>query len=206
MSSALPALGIPCLICALGVHALAAALAIAWVERNPVSGRPEEPVFRLTLGPGALLPNMISVPPAIPICGGSPVAGRPAVLLHDLKREIEVLGRAHAWAGEYVGLGRHLYIAPHSGAWLDQGGGTRTYRVSCDEFDGTTSILAGERNYVPVHWGQRHYLIDVDEWSQFVKAVRTGTEPRSQAGGRFLLRAGDERLPVEDVPLIMGSP
>ena len=167
---------------------------------------PEEPAFQLTLGPGALLPDEIMMPPVLPICGGSPATRRPDVLLPDVQRETEALGRDHPWAGEYQANGRHLFISPRSGSWLDERDRTMTYPVACDEYDGTTSIVAGDREYVSVHWGQRHYLIEISEWSQFVKAVRAGTEPRAEADGPFLLRVGDERLPVEDVPLIQGSP
>jgi hypothetical protein len=196
---------IQCLVLAGGVHVLAAAIAFACLAPHAPAVRPEEPLFHLTLSHSALVPDYVCLPPILPHCGSEPRPS-PTVLPPELERELKALGRDHAWAGEYLARGRNLFIAPRCGSWLDEGGRTLAHPVECSDYEGITSITAWERQYLSVHWGQRHYLIEVNEWSRFVKALRSGAEPRHERDGPFLLRAGDELLPVEDLPVIMGTP
>lgn len=48
---------------------------------------------------------------------------------------------------------------------------------------------------VPVQWGPRRYLVPEREFPGFASAINHGMEPDSP--GLFLLRAGDEKKPVE---------
>ncbi|MFO1021633.1 MAG: hypothetical protein U0903_13195 [Planctomycetales bacterium] len=44
--------------------------------------------------------------------------------------------------------------------------------------------------YVPVTWGERHYLIPPKHLVGFCRAVYTGHEPREELHGQYLLQAG----------------
>jgi hypothetical protein len=51
-------------------------------------------------------------------------------------------------------------------------------------------------SFVPVRWGKRLYLVVPDDLVEFCNAVNQGLEPRDQIHGQFLLRRGDEEIPV----------
>jgi len=200
------ALWIPCIVGALGVHALVATLAHASPSERVPRASADETVFHLSLGTGRIVLGERLFPPWFSDCRASPPPARAAVWLPDIEREIQAHGRDHPWAGQYTVHGRLLVIAPRCGAWDESDGYTSTGRVECGEHDGTEWILACGKAYVPVHWGPRHYLIKQAEWHRFVLAVRSGEEPRRESDGAFLLRAGDESLPVRGVPQTLGTP
>lgn len=54
--------------------------------------------------------------------------------------------------------------------------------------------------FVPIHWGDRTYLIADDEIVDFCNDVNNGREPRIRAHGRHLLRAGDENKQATGEP------
>lgn len=54
--------------------------------------------------------------------------------------------------------------------------------------------------YWPVNWGPRLYLIPKKEMLEFVNGINQGNEPRNSAHGRFYLREGDEKKPVNGFP------
>jgi hypothetical protein len=185
---------------------LAATLAYARLADPEPDACPENPVFRLTLGPSRIVLGELHLPPVVLICGGQPPREQETLWLPDIEREIEALGRDHPWAGEYLADGRRLVLAPRCGAWKESGGCTRTGRVHCDTYEGTVAILTCGEAYVSVQWGPRHYLIEQGEWERFVRDVRSGEEPRHAADGSFLLRAPDASLPVNGSPWILGAP
>lgn len=196
----------PYIAVAVALHGFVAALAYASFPMPRPVALPEEPEFHLALGPRVLLPDTLMLPAAWPGYGGLPRATPPDVLLREIEREIAALGRDHPWAGEYSARGKQLSIAPRCGSWLEERGSTLTASVDCTEFDGKWWIVAGDRAYVPVNWGRRHYLIEQNEWTPFVMAVRSGAEPRRQSYGQFLLRTGDELVSVEDERVTIGAP
>jgi hypothetical protein len=56
--------------------------------------------------------------------------------------------------------------------------------------------------FLPVVWGERHYLVPVDKALDFVNEINQGSEPRKNrlAGGMFYLRLGDEERAVQGIP------
>lgn len=65
--------------------------------------------------------------------------------------------------------------------------------------------LEAEGNYRVVEWGDRVYLIEAVDLLRFCNAVNTGSEPRSEAEGRFYLRARDWEGPVSGLPKVPAS-
>lgn len=45
--------------------------------------------------------------------------------------------------------------------------------------------------FLPIVWGDRHYLIATDEVVEFANAINAGFEPRESVWGMFLLRQAD---------------
>lgn len=122
------------------------------------------------------------------------------------------------WVGEYrrgdgLGVSIRLLFAPRAGfvySWsgcfgqydLNYGGvESREDRLSL-RFErayknGAHRGLASE--FIPVRWGDRHYLIVADKMIDFVNAVNEGSEPCLPCL-RFLLKAGDEHKAVAGDP------
>jgi hypothetical protein len=57
----------------------------------------------------------------------------------------------------------------------------------------------------PVRWGERRYLVEPERLEEFLRQARSGVEPRASIYGGFLMRDGDEQLPVDGDPRI-GNP
>ena len=65
-----------------------------------------------------------------------------------------------------------------------------------------------------VRWGERHYLVAVDEARDFCNAVNAGFEPCDESSSRALLRSGDgehvasgkPELPSEYAKLLFAAP
>jgi len=57
-----------------------------------------------------------------------------------------------------------------------------------------------KQQLLPIRWGERHYLIDVDRILTFCNDVNRGSEPRNGPHGSNLLRDGDCSLPVTGLP------
>jgi hypothetical protein len=132
-------------------------------------------------------------------------------------REIRHLG-SHDWAGEYqygdgLGVNVKLTLAPENGFVFTWTGCLGLYDLNYGDVEftqGTVKLLfkyPNEREgfegiapeFIPVHWGQRHYLIPTDGMLQFTNAINAGMEPNSLFGGKsasFLLRTGDEKKVV----------
>lgn len=135
-----------------------------------------------------------------------------------IRQEIETL-KAHPWAGQYyygdgLGVNVDLSVAPKSGFAFTWNGCLGLYDLNYGdvvETDGRIRLvfkLSNERKgfqgmapeFLPVVWGDRHYLIPVDEVVKFANAINAGFEPRQGAGGRFLLKRGDESKSVSGFP------
>ena len=54
--------------------------------------------------------------------------------------------------------------------------------------------------FIPVLWGERHYLVPADDVIGFCNEVNTGAEPRAGVHGQYLLRRGDEMRKAEGWP------
>lgn len=48
-----------------------------------------------------------------------------------------------------------------------------------------------------IRWGDRHYLLPDSEIEVFQAAIQNGIEPRTTIEGEFLLKDGDEQVPVD---------
>jgi hypothetical protein len=126
-----------------------------------------------------------------------------------IRRELKTL-RAHPWAGQYYygdGLGVNVYLslAPKSGFAFTWNGCLGLYDLNYGdvvEVDGSIRLVFRLPNehkgfegipseFLPVIWGDRHYLISPDEVVEFANAINAGFEPRKTEWGSFLLRRGD---------------
>ncbi len=125
----------------------------------------------------------------------------------------------HPWAGSYYegdGLGANirLLMAPDHGVTATWHGCMGLYGANeglvAARADGSLQFDFLWRNQetfggfaeqlLPVTWGERHYLVSTQHLLDFVDAINTGDEPRQQAYGMFLLRAGDEDKPTAGLP------
>ncbi len=141
----------------------------------------------------------------------------------EIRRELRNL-RSHDWAGEYyfgdgLGVNVSLASAPEGGFVFSWQGCLGLYDLNYGDVsfsDGKINLLPKYPNtrngfegmateLLPVHWGERHYLIPADHVVEFTNAINAGTEPSSLFGGRsgrFLLRRGDEKKTVNGQPSI----
>jgi len=58
--------------------------------------------------------------------------------------------------------------------------------------------------YVPIRWGDRQYLVPVDELKSFAAEIDRGGEPREGPHGSFYLREDDWKIPVSGRPGLPG--
>ena len=142
--------------------------------------------------------------------------------LHERSAAIEAeLKRSpgHPWAGDYYegdGLGANIrmQMSPVAGVAATLHGCLGLY----DANEGRVAVLPDGSlrldfarseseepsrfpdRVVPVHWGERRYLIPPSAMSHFVAAINQGDEPRAGPHGRFLLATGDERKNVDGLP------
>ncbi len=77
-----------------------------------------------------------------------------------------------------------------------------------ERLDGLLEIRLGREECVrkslwPVQWGERRYLVEPARLEEFLQQARAGAEPRDSSYGSYLLRVGDERLPVAGEPRIV---
>jgi hypothetical protein len=138
-----------------------------------------------------------------------------------IQQELRHLNK-HEWAGEYyfgdgLGVNVSLTLAPENGFVFTWHGCLGLYDLNYGDVaftNGTVKLLFRYPNkregfqgiapeFLPVHWGQRHYLISADDMIRFTNAINAGTEPDVLFGGKsayFLLRRGDEKKPAEGLP------
>jgi hypothetical protein len=125
----------------------------------------------------------------------------------------------HSWAGEYYegdGRGENVSVsmAPKSGFVFSWHGCLGLYDRNYGEVFETNGVLkltfalpneqrgfqGLSKEFIPVHWGPRTYLIAADEMVDFCNDVNSGREPRKGIYGRHLLRDGDEKREAEGKP------
>jgi hypothetical protein len=131
----------------------------------------------------------------------------------SIRAEIEALGSEHAWAGQYSGSSASLSLAPESGFVYEAHG----CRGILDRNFGTVTATADHINlvlhfpsdpgwlatrFVPIGWGDRHYLVPSDRMEQFCSDVNSFWEPRHEVRGTYFLRDGDEQIPALGLPLV----
>jgi hypothetical protein len=138
-----------------------------------------------------------------------------------IEREIDRLGSDHPWAGYYYfgdGLGANvsLSLAPESGFVFEWWGCVGVYDRNWGAVTATAERIElsfhypNERegfqgldpDFVPVSWGDRHYLVPTDRMERFCSDVNSGWEPRHHAHGTYLLRCGDEERATQGLPLV----
>jgi hypothetical protein len=127
----------------------------------------------------------------------------------QIQRELSSLN-VDSWAGQYyygdgLGVNVELSLAPKSGFAFTWNGCLGLYDMNygdLEESDGKIRLffkLPNEHKplqgiaseFVPVVWGNRHYLIASDEVVKFANAINAGFEPREGAWGEFLLKRQD---------------
>jgi hypothetical protein len=59
--------------------------------------------------------------------------------------------------------------------------------------------------FLPVHWGDRRYLVPAGDVMSFVNEVNLGSEPRTKAQGMHYLQGEDWKLPASGRPLLPES-
>lgn len=132
------------------------------------------------------------------------------ILRRQIQREIAGAGSLE-WAGEYyagdgLGMNVNLLIAPEHGYVFEWHGCMGLYDRNYGSVTSTNGHLrlsftfnnrqegfegiAGE--FIPVHWGERRYLIPTSDIVGFCNEVNGGSEPRDRIHGRYLLRRGDQ--------------
>jgi hypothetical protein len=129
--------------------------------------------------------------------------------ISDIRDERLALGRSHPWAGRYStgrGLGgQELELAPEAGFvethWGDAGPWSIARAGSVREENGVLVMrhaplgLFEKDRYIPLRWGDRHYLIPEGKLPEFANAINNGWEP-GETNASFLIRGGDAHLPV----------
>lgn len=145
-------------------------------------------------------------------------------------------GGQPAWAGVYTyGDGRavnvRLSLAAKSGFVFEWDGCLGAYdrnygsiatidgliRMNPELPNPSDRALQGmATEFLPITWGERHYLIAPAEIVAFCNAINAREEPRGPEpwSGSFLLREGDETkpvegkpsLPMEDLPMLLPEP
>jgi hypothetical protein len=150
----------------------------------------------------------------------------------QIQLELESL-RQDSWAGHYyygdgLGVNVELDLAPKSGFAFAWNGCLGLYDMNYGdvvESSGTIRLvpkLPNERKpfegiepeYVPIVWGDRHYLIATNEVVKFANSVNAGFEPREGSWGMFFLKredvsksaSGSPRLPLEYSEYLLKHP
>lgn len=135
-----------------------------------------------------------------------------------IQQELQSL-KVDSWAGHYyygdgLGVNVELSLAPESGfafTWngclglydmnygdaVQSGGKIRLVPKLPNENKPFEGIA---REFLPIVWGDRHYLIATDEVVKFANAINAGFEPRKDAWGMFLLRREDVSKPATGNP------
>ena len=87
--------------------------------------------------------------------------------------------------------------ARSAGTVARRGGGLSLRTTSAHDPRG---LAIPEGPYLPVRWGDRHYLIPADDVMSFVNEVNLGSEPRDDAHGMHYLRQDDWKLSAGGFP------
>jgi hypothetical protein len=133
----------------------------------------------------------------------------------QIKQEIKA-SPEHDWAGQYyqgdgLGMNLSLFLAPRSGFHFEWHGCLGLYNRESGKVDVengriklrgavTDESLRMNKEFVPVKWGERRYLLPPDSLISFVNDINQGSEPRKDIHGSFFLRWGDEDKPAKGRP------
>ena len=136
----------------------------------------------------------------------------------QVQQEVESL-KSDSWAGQYyygdgLGVNVELELAPKSGFAFTWNGCLGLYDMNYGhvvESGGTIRLvpqLPNERKpfegiapeFLPIMWGDRHYLIAANEVVRFANAVNAGFEPREGSWGMFFLKREDVSKSVTGSP------
>jgi hypothetical protein len=123
------------------------------------------------------------------------------------------------WAGEYYygdGLGTNVSVqlAPRTGFVFTWYGCMGLYAKNYGAVESRNGLVvlrpelpnkreayAGTATeFLPVRWGERHYLIAADQMIDFANQYNAGFEPRASVYGMHLLRRGDDQKPATGKP------
>jgi hypothetical protein len=124
------------------------------------------------------------------------------------------------WSGKYFkgdGTGENidLWLAPRAGFFFEWNGCLGVYDRNYGSVKGTSGRLRLQcelpnnpgkgfegtaTDFVPLRWGERHYLVPMPEMVDFCNAVNAREEPRARSFGSFLLREGDWEKAVTEAP------
>jgi hypothetical protein len=138
-----------------------------------------------------------------------------------IRAEIASLGIDHAWAGSYYqgdGLGMNvmLRIAPTAGfvfEWRGCMGLSDRNFGTVKEADGRIALsfqfpnkrvgLSGlAPEFIPIRWGDRRYLVALDQIESFCADTNSGDEPRRTAQGQYLMRDDDQARSASGLPSV----
>jgi len=138
----------------------------------------------------------------------------------QIQQELESL-KDDSWAGHYyygngLGVNVELNLAPRSGFAFTWNGCLGLYDMNYGdvvESGGTIRLvpqLPNQRKpfegiapeFLPVIWGDRHYLIATNEVVKFANAINAGFEPRKGSWGMFLLKRENESKLATGSPVL----
>lgn len=138
-----------------------------------------------------------------------------------IKSELAKLDGQHEWAGDYYhgdgrGVNVRLALAPSGGfvfSWhgclgeYDRNHGSvvqdaKGIHLRCALPNKREGFRGIATDFIPVRWGERHYLVATNEMVRFCNAVNALEEPRGRIHGRFLMRRGDEDKPANGLPTV----
>ena len=139
--------------------------------------------------------------------------------LDKIQKEIADLGD-HSWAGTYyygdgLGVNSRITLAPKGGFAFIWTGCVGVYdrnygTVSLTErgslklgltFENSRRGFRGvAEEFVPIAWGERHYLIPSDDVVGFTNSINSESEPRDRSHGSHYLRKGDHERPADGAP------
>jgi hypothetical protein len=127
----------------------------------------------------------------------------------QVQQELQLL-KVDSWAGHYyygdgLGVNVELSLAPKSGFAFTWNGSLGLYDMNYGDVvessgkirlvpklpNGHKPFEGIAQEFLPIVWGDRHYLIAADEVVKFANAVNAGFEPREGAWGTLLLRRED---------------
>jgi hypothetical protein len=144
-------------------------------------------VLLLALGAGAGLSSTASPRQALPLSAIAGTYYRGAGLGFSYSLEISPAGTFHArWTGCLGTYGETTGKVIRKGSEIDLE----------DDAHGRRTVS----RYQPVRWGDRMYLVAVEDLQGFAGEVEQGREPRRGPHGSHYLRKGDWRVAVSGRP------
>ncbi len=133
--------------------------------------------------------------------------------LEAIEQELATI-KDHPWAGTYHTADTKLSLVPKSGfallghSYLDHNygevvptkhGSLRLLFTFENEREGPGGIAP---EFILVPWGERRYLIPIDEVVGFCNSINSGYEPSVLGYGLHFLRSGDDKKPTTGAPEI----